>query len=402
MASPTHASKYITALTRPFDMEAEGAQVPDQWSFPTSTNFVRANFTLSTGPTVTNGNVDFVVQPNVLCTVACAANGSMGPGNSQIDGPNLWSVNNAVNGGFGFNEYGLGTEASLSSQFERYRVVGWGVRVRALQAPLNQQGKLLFAKVPSLNQWANYQTTQGGSSWNDYLQYYGLPGTDSTNFITTSINALPSVHETSVATISVEGGLDVPGQICAPLAYGFRDGGNTANMGVGSNGRAIAQGIVQGVQTGGLNPSIVVPTGDSLSIGVGTYTPADGTQIQDVDFLLQGGWSVLVCRGTGLTTTPGTPVFDIEVIFHLEGLQPVGAGTGSFGQSGQAPPVHMGLLNAAHSVAARMPAFQRVLHQVRDRAHHVNRGLTAVSHTLGYRDTGHMMGSLAAMSGLLI
>jgi len=408
MATPEHATKYIAALTRPFDSDAEGAQVPDQWSFPTQTSFLRANFTLQT--TDISGNLDFVVQPNCFSTVAAsAASTNLITGPVLISTPNTWSrctANGTINSTTerGFTEGGMINESNMKAQFSRYRVVGWGVRVRALQAPLNQQGKILFAKVPSLNTMAMYNLTAGTSQWNQYLNYYGLPGVDSTGFISTGINSLPSVHETTVATLSAEGGIDIPGQLCSPLAYGFRDATNISVLGTAAGGN-IAQGMVTDMLTT-QNPQ-QNPGAATVSGGSGLPTTYSGgiagniSSVTDPDFMLQGGWSTLCCRATGLVASANTPVFDLEVIFHLEGNPPVGS-IACFASAGSHPPVHVGLLNAAHAAASTMPAFQRVLKDVRQRGAHIQHGLHRVSHHLGYHNTGAMFTHFGEMAGALL
>lgn len=360
---PEQSIKYVAALTRPFDPEAEGAQVPDQWSFPTATAVLRGNITLSTRDTT--GNVDFVIQPNVLACVA-ASNSFVGT-NKQVSGPNEW-YNTVPAAGLGFSEIGLTNATLLAAQFARYRVVGFGVRIRSLVAPLNQQGKFLFCKVPSMNTFANYAAASAQySTWGDYLSYYELPGQDTTGYVSTGINSLPTVHETMQSTLSADGGLEVCGSICSPVAYEWRDGANAHAMGHTTTGLVVSQGIEQ--------------TSSTLAT----------LNIQDPDFLRQGGWSTIVCRGNGLfpsSVSAGTAVLDIEVCFHLEGIPPVSSSS-AFLAANSAPPIHMGLLQAAQAAANMSPHFQKVVaHSRRSRAvlhHHLN----IASRHLGFSDVGH-------------
>ena len=152
---------YPIAVCDPFNPRAEGAQVPDMYSFPSQTAQLRTQFTLSN--LAGQSNMDFVVQPNPFNTLAVSIP-SPGSGVNPIlkpitgvSGGNLfaWSNSSANAPVRGFAEYGLTTADSLADQFSRFRVVGFGWRLRTLAAPLNVQGSIVACQVPSTKEWLN-------------------------------------------------------------------------------------------------------------------------------------------------------------------------------------------------------------------------------------------------------
>lgn len=371
-------SKYVTCLSHPFSPHGKGAQVPDMYSFPTQTNILQTVYTLST--TDTTGNIDFVVQPNPLATVA-ASYGALGT--PQLAGGNAWWSNNyaATATNRGFTESGMVTQSSLAAVYARYRVVAFGLRIRCLLPPINQSGRLICSKVPSMEEFACYPNYVGQASWSQYLSFYQLPNIDTTTgYMSNSMLALPSSHENMVAGLSMDGGLEVVGTMCSPLALTFRDASNTSVVGSDLSGNKI-------YQSGALT---VGSAGSALPL----LPPLDG------DWLKQGGWSTFCFRASGLANVAsGTPVFDVEVIFHLEGVPPVG--TTSLVSAGQAPPVHQGLLNAAIHVAKQQPHFRKIITEAAHHHKHISHGLHTAARFLGFNDFGHALTHFAMNPGTM-
>lgn len=360
---------FVACVTHPFSEEAEGGQWPDEYSLPTATQVLRTSFTVSL--TDTTGELDIVVQPNPFCMIA-NGNGTAST-SPHITGGNTWSSHPYTGG---FYEYGLCTEDQLGSFFARYRVVGWGVRFRNLQPPLNQQGKFYAAKVPSLNQFANYSTAYTPkASWQNYLQFYELPNSDpSTGYVVNQIIGLPTAMENMVSALSIAGGLEVVGKVTSPVCQEWRDSTNVTVVSTTDEASPLMQSGQVLFQT---------------NANTGQPYPVSAF---DSDFLRQGGWSVLVIKATGLPNSPQA-VFDLEAIMHLEGIPPVGQ-TIVFSPC-RAPIVHGALRDAALNYASKLPTFRRIVH-----AHgHVKSALGGVSRFLGFHDFGHMLSTMSLNPG---
>lgn len=389
---------YVVALSHPFQPEAQGAQIPDLFSFPTQTNVTRQVFTVSTDG---SGNCDFVIQPNILSTIAAKnilTNGTTGTVTSQISGGNAWFQSEVQNG---FSEFGLVDPAQLAQIYARYRLVAMGVRIKSLIPPLNQQGRIICAKVPSLSHMAVYssgletgiQPNMAGvypaqtpnATWEDYLGYYELPGIDGSGFISNSMLSLPSAHENSVSGMSLDNGLEIVPTVCSSDFSKWRDGVCSSALDNNEPGTNTTQ-YQWGQNVGG-----VAPDGSILTLQL------------DEDFLMQGGWSVLAFRASGLAPNPsGSPpvaVFDVEIVMHLEGLPPVG--NTALVTSARMPPVHPGLMNAAIAAAHSIPHFRKIIHDGRHRVEHAlqkaRHFFSGVDHWLS--NPAHDMAIAAVMGG---
>lgn len=354
-------SKYHAAIVDPFHESAKGAQVPDEWAFPTETACLRKSFTVFS--TNSSGNVDLVVQPNPICTVAAQQQYVSGTTwYNTVTGGSVWTATGNTtalptggtgSGTNGFTEMGLSTYASLGNTFNRYRMVSYGVRVYPTTSATNTTGTAYFAKVPSLDQFGNYAqgTTSGfttnAASWNDYLSYYGLPPVDASGFIGTGLMQLQAVHETSIPEMTLDGGVEVVNTVCSPLAFGWRDGIRQADLTTAGSG--LKQGLIQ------TNSTLVTQN------------------VQDVDFLDQGGCSVILLRMSGLPSgTPSAPVacFTVDVIMHLEGVPNL---AGSVLAGGQTPPVAPHMIQHVIAKASRHPHFRKARRFFRDLGRGIDR-----------------------------
>ena len=345
---------YAACLIHPFSPEAEGAQVPDMYSFPTQTAFMRRVLTVST-PSVTGTNgalgaLDFVVQPNLFGTVAFQANATV---NNVVTGGSTWYASTLANTGAsqpggnnnasppvstaGFSEMGVCAASQVTSTFSRYRVVGWGIRVKSVLPPLNQQGTVFIAKVPALEEFGAYASSGVTAGyWNDYLNYYELPQIDSSGFITTDIIRMQTAMSTEVAHMTLEEGIEVVGSVCSPLAFEWRDGKNVASL--TTSGAGAQQGLII------------------------TNTAAANVAVLDQDFYRQGGWPAILFTARGLPTNPNVAIFTLEIIFHLEGVPQLGSTVIS---GGIVPPVNMQILASAIHHAHKMPHFRKIARQAR-------------------------------------
>lgn len=337
--------KYAAALVRPFDPNAEGAQVCDEYCFPTATAKLTRTFTLST--LSGQSNIDFVLQPNPICTLASQEQYVSGTTwNDQITGGIYWTrtaVTGAIGGGGsnGFSEQGMCTQATLGNTFTRYRVVGFGTRLESIMPATQQQGSVFMSKIPSLATWGNYAgsspSTTNPGYWAEYLAFYGLPPVDSTGFVSTQMLQLPTSCQYSVPDMSVHTGIETVGTKCSPKALEFRDG-NFVDI-------LTAQG-------GGRGQGLAV-------FGTTAGTAAIGSNLVDEDYQMQGGWSTLVFRATGLPAA--SQCFTLEVVFHLEGEPNLAT---SVIANATMPPVHVAAMHAIHTMASRRPHFTSILKDV--------------------------------------
>jgi len=394
---------YPMAVNFPFEAEAEGGQVPDMYSFPTQTSVMRTQFVLSTAPNSTD--IDFIVQPNLFCTIASSfpyATTGLGTTFTPITGgyaTNNTTIQPTINSGAknSYWENGMISPTVLSGQYARYRVVGWGVRIRSLIPPLSQQGTVALTKVPSLSHWFNpvlaggavaglafQQTTtatnpaavnyasgpiQPGQSnaarftleWPNYLQYYELPGVDSSGYMTSSVLSLPLAHQMSVQSMTVENGLEVAGKLASPDAFKWRDGSNAVGAWGGSINIGSANADINIVDAG----QMLIGTTNAFYSGVGALTSTQPyanmiVGVNDEDFVQQGGWSVLCFRASGLqANAASTAQFTVEIVFHIEGVPSVGATTMISGA--KYPLYHPGLLSLAQEIQHTLPTFRKLI-----------------------------------------
>jgi len=158
---------YTAALVAPFSQGALGAQIPDIFSYPTDTKHFRQTFSIrldkegafegvimpspvfslmapaqwklgnAVGPVglISNGFPTIQVAPNGIppsCVPGC-------PGSDAVasDWLNTVQVNSCC------------SSATLANAFGQFRVVGWGWKIRALTNLTNTQGRVQFASIPA-------------------------------------------------------------------------------------------------------------------------------------------------------------------------------------------------------------------------------------------------------------
>lgn len=285
------SKNYVSTVLAPFSKEAEGGQVPDMYSFPTQTSVLRTQFTLSTMPN--SSDLDFVLQPNIYaCLAVSFPSASVVTATAPVSGGNQWfqSVPVTAAGVNGFVEYGVATPNQMAAQYARYRVVGYGVRIKSILPPLTQQGSIVATQIPSVKEWMNFNCQVnanylevGGSggqfqpptngfipqdpqappdtannlnigaeawlcgglypaqtdgittvplqcslnpSWASYLQFYEMPGVDNSGFLTQTMLALPVAHQMTVPGLTLDNGMTIIGRQTSPGCYGWRNPGN--------------------------------------------------------------------------------------------------------------------------------------------------------------------------------
>jgi len=440
--------KYLIAIADPFNNKAAGAQVPDTYSFPTSTATIKETFTI----TPNSANCDFVVQPNLFGTLAASGSFFTGSYGSGVSGGyvNYSSAFNQPKGGF--TEYGIIAQQTLVQQFARYRIVGGGVKIKVLTPTLTQQGQLYMCMVPSLSHmawfpnesaqvsWANpYQEENpqtrvcdaGTATWYNYLEYYELPQLDQTGYVSTQIQGMPLAHTNMLSGTTLEGGVEVAFKVASPDSLKFRNANPdlllSQNQGynvVGPNATIYpSSSFGQGGQAtyswskeasddapilsnSNNDVTYITVTPQNYTVAPsytenGLFSPTANTFYSnpvDEDFLGNGGWSVLVFRATGLQVA--VPTFSVEVVFHLEGTPQIQGGgqpgQGGYGQvqtfNSSYPPVNPHAMHYAHSVAGHVPAFKipgKIKGHIAAAAGHLQKMFGRSGHHLGGGGTRH-------------
>jgi len=217
---------YVSALLSPFDKKALGAQIPDQYSFPTETQFVRQEFLLTAqkvAPSI--GSWDCIIMPNLFQSIlnSCPANavnlsGTVGGQYGDLTFQNPGSVGVGV--ASAVNIGGCVTTTLAKAQLESYRIVGYGVRIRPISSFNSLAGRIIVAATPVARS-ALYDPPELALASNVY-QALDLPSIDSSGYLTTELLNMPDSMEASVAYIHSRGGIEFRGKMTAPAALSFR------------------------------------------------------------------------------------------------------------------------------------------------------------------------------------
>jgi len=327
---------YDMALIDPFNPRAAGARVPDMYSFPTETAVVHTTFTINTDA---SGSCSAVVLPCLEGTV-------IGVATNVVGGDRTPFVTGAVNGQYSSVSESLinrNNAINLKTFRQRYastRIVGVGYRLKPLVSYTDAAGKLIVASVPATFNTnpvlPNHTTSQddnlepeGGGSTPESLSSpgkitdaIGIPvdwsGAD--NHIQTSILSLPVSREVSLTELVEQRGLEAAAKVTSPHAFEFMNTDpyyNTVSVTVGASG-------------------------DSFE----TVPSRLGADLYD-----SRGFSSLLLRGSGLKAS--TPVFEVEVIFHLENIPRFQIASTSYGFST--------FSSASASAIVDIPAFHSAL-----------------------------------------
>jgi len=321
--------KYEYALTKPFNVRARGAQVPDLYSFPTETVHVECTMALSTD---NNGNLSFLYNPSLLYTLLVFNGSAVAGSNNAVDASYINSVNTVVTIS-GAKFYGATTAASLSSRYSDYRVVGAGLQIKPLVSYTNAPGKLMYSMTPSAEHTGPslIVMSQGAApTAANVAGVYGVPWDASSNQISSALLLDPVSGEISLTELIQKTNLEVSIRHSGPGAFEFR---NTNNATI--NGYVIS--------------------GDNVT-GSGFNSTATSTNASlDSNALLTGGWSSFAMRGQGLVTN--TAVLECRVVFHLEGSPTTGATVGLAGATSKVLVKPLSFFNVL-ARAANSPPFK--------------------------------------------
>lgn len=159
---------YTAALVAPFSQGALGAQIPDIFSYPTDTKHFRQTFSIKLDK---NGAFEGVILPSPVFSIMAPAQWSSGEVNGPIplilggfptvecstNGIHPALVPNAnlpavVTPPFFLNSMQVNSccsSTTMANAFSQFRVVGWGWKIRALTNLSNTQGRVQFSSIPA-------------------------------------------------------------------------------------------------------------------------------------------------------------------------------------------------------------------------------------------------------------
>lgn len=209
----------------------------------------------------------------------------------------------AVGNGFGFDLFGL------QNHFVRYRIVGWGVRVRGLAPLMTGSGEIVAAPLAAKgmvpwtgNQIPQYIDSDGGTrlagitygaksptnTAAQYLRAMGAPYSGSDNDVDISAGETVRLPKHGTASYSqvTQRGLHMRSFPFEPEAHEFKP---INNYSVGTD------------------------SFDSYNVDVASITTANAS---DLGAWRLGGWESMVLAASGLPAS--TDSLQVEVIYHLE------------------------------------------------------------------------------------
>lgn len=304
----------------PFNSEAYGAQVPDEYSFPTCTTCVKQSSTISSDGL---GNMDLAFMPHPL---ACLFTGNGDLGGALAA---LWASSAQFAAGTRCRHAGLLAVGDIAT-WRKYRVLGFGVRLRSLLVPLNATGVLQYVTLPTADRLMN-QATQGALSNSeraDLYDWYQLPITDGNGYFGTTLENYTTASRMEHYAFN-QHGLEWSAHACGPDAFAWKNGQN------------------------GMQLSTATQTYNAGSAQMyNVTTPASSTN-DDFPYMMLKDWTMLCVRGTQLPAN--VPVCDIEIIMHIEYID---KNTATLGGNGKYPPVVPAALGQVAAAAAHMPFYR--------------------------------------------
>ena len=355
---------YAAALNAPFSEAALGAQIPDIFSYPTDTRHFRQTFVITTD---VSGNWEGVLLPSPVFSIAAPWQVSVVGAASTastliatITGGNQVTVGSTTSGFAGTVPKSVVTGASsdtgavtcmqvngttscanLSNVFQQYRVVGWGYKMRAITSVNDTAGRVQIASIPAprfLPDMGFFQNPSGSSVG-------GLPSAYPMYDFYTSLFGNFNTSANRAAIID---------NFLAPVAKASLNGGFTGNLlDYPINTEVTSLQLASAPLRG--HGKLTTREFESFREGQGLLGPetilVNPTNLATVDFLVYDGWSVQSNAGVlsnsnavntshislgpnscaGWNAIPisiigakaSTSAFEIEVIYHVEGVNPL-------------------------------------------------------------------------------
>lgn len=278
---------FYRALVNPFSPEAVGARVCDAFPMPTATYHLRGSLSATT---TTAGDFKIVILPSP-CLTYILGDGTFG----------------TVTGGTSFTQNPkagyLATPSTISNILAEYRVVAWGIRLIAKDTAFNAKGKIAIAVVPTTNNAPSWNTCETITATNttviaEYCCGLDLSGYSGPN----SILGLPGVQVYSAQDL-LHGEVRVNGLPSHVEFYAFKGTADRTN-------HPWASGIY---------------LADEVVTSATSLVNATAAGRKDISSL-RGG-SAIVIWAAGMPAS--SQEFDIELVYHLEGVPNTGSSTGA-------------------------------------------------------------------------
>lgn len=316
-------SKYEIALLQPFSRGAVGAQIPDQYSAPTATYHIKNRFTLTTNA---GGTADLIMLPNAQVH-AFAGTGTISGGSTL-----------ALRDGTVYATSGVITAAgTLAGKLSNYRIVSYGVRVKAITSMTDSKGSVVYGVLPcdsilpfgagagvavDCSVGGTAPAADASATLDKYYQAIGAPYTGAGAAAVLDaggIDNLPVSSSSSVLRLS-ERALEIRPKPTSSYNTVFR---STTDRQFGYD-------------------TVNQPAG-AIDCGDGSYNRVNGME-----------YVLLKVQGAAATT----PVLEVEIIYHLEGSPAVlGGATLQLAAGSSTPFVNMSSFFKGIEALARAPSF---------------------------------------------
>jgi len=288
MKVTSDVKRFELALANPFNANAVGCRVPDSFPMPTATYHVRASLTATTAA---DGTFKAIILPAPTFTYITRPVGW-----GTLAGGTNFTQNATSTGTAGY----LVAPVALATVLTEYRTVAWGMRLIAKNTAFAAKGKVYVTAVPTTANAPSWNTmeTVTASDSNVISEY--CCGVDFGGF--SAIGAILGIPGTQV--FSAQDLLRHEVQ-CLGLPSGndFHQFRGTMDRSVltWASGQVLADEGVFNSSTGLVNAT------------------AGGRK----DVASLRGGTAFVIYGTGFNAS--TNEFDIELVYHLEGLPSVAA-----------------------------------------------------------------------------
>lgn len=310
---------FAHAVIDPFNTDSYGAQVPDMYPFPTSTTTIKESTSLYSDA---SGAFDFAVIGSILGSLYT---------NNVANGMTLnssWSVSTAFTPDASM--FGVASPTDVL-QYDKYRVVGFGVRLRSLLVPMTSTGVMVMCTLPGPDKLIPQAIQSSMFNRTDLLQWYDFPDTDGTGYFSTNMENYITSSRLEHFNFN-SNGLEWSSRPTGPNAFAWREGRPVNSIQVAGTTVGVSE-VTTSNNTGG---NVNVP----------------GSSARE-DFIKCPDWSMLVLRG--MQFPPSVAVANVEIIYHIEYID---HNTATVGGNGRMPPVDAGALQRIAATAAAMPFYR--------------------------------------------
>ena len=354
------SSSYSHAVLDPFSPEADGAQVPDLYSFPTSTTHIKTSFSVASDSL---GNFDFAFLPSILASIYSNNQNLLG----QLAQSLAYPVPIVANGAPSAPSINASINSVISptqvQEFDLYRIVGAGLRMRSMLIPQTSTGTMYCCsqvagpKTLNVTQQTAVNLCTGGNTVGgtsifarQYINHFPrispqtltitAPIAGTVSYFDQSFQSQPTGAVFEHYALNNHG-LEVHLRPVSPKAFEWRSGSNQSVLAKN------ATTVSYYGQDDALN--VTVATG-AVSANAGALDASITEGIADET----GGWNAYYFRGFGFPAN--VTVFTCELIYHLEYI-PLSASSVNFGKF---PPVNKEELDEVADAAAVSPFYKPI------------------------------------------